>query len=314
LESSTESPLPNQRYLNLTKWFEKASFYNNTSILIFPCRESNAEFVCERGLYYILGYQNADGYISQWRRCQSDRRYQLDPIKYTKPEKENYTMDKISFPVAKETVKAYIKSVASKIAETVPDKSVKEDDVLIVPFLNASDFYYLKYVPDMIELGDPPVSITWFKEAFSEVTNVRTLRCRGSFNTCGICNKAEDLAKDRRFSRPQQRIFEEYKQQHLLQQFKERQTLEENIQLAKGYDQYGNTQHAFLYSDGMTVMTGNTPRKKNNENPYITNRVIGVMAVCGHINEIFIYNLDDFVSGGANTMIEIMRQGKLEWI
>lgn len=299
----------------MKKWFDKASFYKNTSTLIFPCQESKAQFVCENGLYHILGYQNTQGYISQWRKCHTERCHQLDPQKYPIPEKESSTMDKITFPVAKEAVKAYIQSIARKIAETVPDKIVKENDVLIVPFLNASSFYHLKYVPDMICQGDEPVSLVWFKMAFSEVKNVRTLRCRGSFNTCGICNKADDLAKDQsRFSRPQQLIFENYKQEHLLQQFKERQTLEENIQLAKGYDLYGNTQHALLYSDGMTVMTGNTPRKKNNENPYITNRVIGVMAVCGHVNEIFIYNLDDFVSGGANTMIEIMRQGKLQWI
>jgi hypothetical protein len=312
LKESTVSPNPTQRSAKLLEWFKNAIFYKNTEVLIFPCEESSEKYVCESGLYHILGYQNTEGYVTQWRSNKSERLFQLNPEKYSKPTEPEHNLTKLRFPTAKEKTKAYIKLTASKIAESVPDKIVKRDDVMIVPFLNSAEFYHLKYVPDMMDLGEDPVSLDWFKEAFNEVPNVRTLRCRGSFNTCGICNKADDLANDRkRFSRPQQIIFEKYKQNHLIQQYKERQTLEENIQLAQSYDQYGNTQHALLYSDGMTVMTGNTPRSKGSENPYITNRVIGVMAVCGHINQIFIYNLDDFVAGGANTMIEIMRQGIL---
>ena len=62
----------------------------------------------------------------------------------------------------------------------------------------------------------------------------------------------------------------------------------------------------------MTVMTGDTPKRQgDNIDATITNRVIGVLAVCGPIESTFIYNLDDFVPGGANTMIEVMRQGDL---
>ena len=38
------------------------------------------------------------------------------------------------------------------------------------------------------------------------------------------------------------------------------------------------------------------------------NRVIGIIVACGHIDTRFVYSLDDLVYGGANTMIEVMRQ------
>jgi hypothetical protein len=38
------------------------------------------------------------------------------------------------------------------------------------------------------------------------------------------------------------------------------------------------------------------------------NRVVGVIVVCGPIETRFVYSLDDLVYGGANTMIEVLRQ------
>jgi hypothetical protein len=38
------------------------------------------------------------------------------------------------------------------------------------------------------------------------------------------------------------------------------------------------------------------------------NRLIGVKVVCGPIDTHFLYSTDDLVSGGANIMIEVMRQ------
>ena len=35
---------------------------------------------------------------------------------------------------------------------------------------------------------------------------------------------------------------------------------------------------------------------------------MGVIAICGPIDTRFLYSLDDLVYGGANTMIEVMRQ------
>lgn len=42
----------------------------------------------------------------------------------------------------------------------------------------------------------------------------------------------------------------------------------------------------------------------------IGNRLIGCVVVCGKINTKFMYTLDDLISGGANMMIEVVRQSK----
>jgi hypothetical protein len=43
----------------------------------------------------------------------------------------------------------------------------------------------------------------------------------------------------------------------------------------------------------------------------IESRVIGVEVVCGPIKGVFIYYTDNLVTGGANIMVEIQRQGEL---
>lgn len=73
---------------------------------------------------------------------------------------------------------------------------------------------------------------------------------------------------------------------------------------------------AWLNADGMTIYRGNTPkiggygrfRRGKKDNKFITNRVVGVEVACGPIDEVFLYHTDNFVAGGANTMVEILRQ------
>ena len=253
-----------------------------------------------------------------------ERLHELNPLKFQLNEPKS-KVEKIAFPKQLEKAKAYIKSVTiltasddfvssssiPSIGETIPHKDVKQKDAIVVPYFSVAEFYTFKYCIDMEINGEDPVSKSTFTEAFNQIPEVRTLRCKGSFNTCSICNVADDLCKDSaRFSRPQQKIIRDFKQSHIMQQFKERAKLEENLRLSQTLDIYGNTVAGFIYSDGMTVMAGNTPKKKGDPNPVITNRVIGVLVACGPIKEYLIYNLDDFASGGANTMIEITRQGK----
>ena len=63
----------------------------------------------------------------------------------------------------------------------------------------------------------------------------------------------------------------------------------------------------------MTELTGNTPKLGANRHSkidhVIANRVIGVEVYCGPINTVFLYNTDQMVGKGANTMIEVVRQG-----
>lgn len=65
--------------------------------------------------------------------------------------------------------------------------------------------------------------------------------------------------------------------------------------------------------DGYTEYKCLTPRQwqfrqTKGDTKRMGNRVIGVNVTCGHIETRFVYSLDDLVYGGANTMVEVMRQ------
>ena len=307
-------PSPTAREKLLREWFQ-GSYLNVDGTLVFPCKQSDHEEVCEQGLYHLLGYQSESSFSRQWKKIKSERMIVLDPQskeKYSAVlDKKTDTIEKMSYAVVLEQVKAYIQVKAESTADTVPHGDVGTD-ILIMPFLTVQEFYNICYVPDMLDRDDDPCSITYFNQAFKELSNIRLLRSKGSFNTCGICNKSDDLINNNGYTRAQKEIFKSYRFKHIKQQQRERQELDKSIERAKSYDIYGNTKAAVLYSDGMTVMTGDTPKRHGeNTDATITNRVIGVLAVCGPIESTFIYNLDDFVPGGANTMIEIMRQGDL---
>ncbi len=44
------------------------------------------------------------------------------------------------------------------------------------------------------------------------------------------------------------------------------------------------------------------------EEPKVENRVIAGIVICGHIDTVFVYTVDQLTSGGANLMIEVIRQ------
>jgi hypothetical protein len=82
-------------------------------------------------------------------------------------------------------------------------------------------------------------------------------------------------------------------------------------------DQDGQPLFGMLFSDGMTSMSGNTPKvgKDHHSSPkqnYMQSRVIGVEAYCGPIRTVFLYITDNMVSGGSNIMIEIQRQALID--
>ena len=64
----------------------------------------------------------------------------------------------------------------------------------------------------------------------------------------------------------------------------------------------------------LIVVAGNTPRQKvkgrgPKTNNHITSRVIGVEVHCGDVHGTILYYTDDLTGGGANTIIEVTRQG-----
>ncbi len=52
---------------------------------------------------------------------------------------------------------------------------------------------------------------------------------------------------------------------------------------------------------------------ENVEDPnHVTSRLFGAEVHCGHIRETFLYYVDNLASGGANVVVEIMRQGEFD--
>jgi len=158
---------------------------------------------------------------------------------------------------------------------------------------------------------------TTFRTAFFQREHLRFLGAKGSFNTCEICNSLNNLLKNthnKLKKKEQIRVVQEFKRLHIAQQSIERKALEVRKQMALEVDDSGQPMQALLFFDGMTELTGNTPKiggvRTSKVDHVIANRVIGVEVYCGPINTVFLYNTDQMVGKGANTMVEVVRQGK----
>jgi len=89
--------------------------------------------------------------------------------------------------------------------------------------------------------------------------------------------------------------------------------LDERRIKAKEVDSNGHPQRAFFFNDAFTEAKGEIPHfllntSRNKSMDKISNRVFGVEVTCGSIDTIFLYHCDQFIFGGANTLIEIQRQ------
>jgi len=69
---------------------------------------------------------------------------------------------------------------------------------------------------------------------------------------------------------------------------------------------------AYFEADGFTELKGATPvynaGRKSKGTVTVSNRLIAVIVTCGGIDTQFLYSTDELVRGGANCMIEVMRQ------
>ena len=158
----------------------------------------------------------------------------------------------------------------------------------------------------------------------------------GTFDKCEICHNAEQLLKRSSiWSREEIEIIRTYRRRHIQQQFEERIKLQSNIALTYDLDANGQPKTALLLPDGMTTVrgrprcasnhdttvfdliscspAGDTPRMgdrpSKGDNKVITSRIIGVEVHCGPIHGTLLYYTDNLTAGGANTMIEVVRQG-----
>lgn len=135
---------------------------------------------------------------------------------------------------------------------------------------------------------------------------------KGSFGRCEICHNAEQLLKRKNWSTKQCEIIKMYRRRHIEQQFAERVTLQTNIAKTYEYDSNGQPTSCLQFSDGFSTWKGDTPKKgartSKGDTNHITSRIIGVEVHCGPIHGTFLYYTDNLTAGGANIIIEVMRQ------
>lgn len=225
-------------------------------------------------------------------------------------------------------VKEYIRSEKSdrctefvtNIVKSFSDSTPLEPKNVIVPYGSVKSMFddYVQLARHGSVVGKEIASYSTFRIAFKNYKqtmremhdkNVCFLGSKGSFKTCDVCNNIHDLLGLRRYKYEEREIIKDLRLMHLKQQQTERKHLQANRELAATIDAMEQPKCLFIYPDGMTTYTGNTPKTSNQIQHHIQNRVIGVEVVCGQIDKTYLYNSDQLVSGGANFMIEIIRQG-----
>ena len=109
-------------------------------------------------------------------------------------------------------------------------------------------------------------------------------------------------------------VIRKFKHLHLDQQSKERRKLDVRKLEAQEIDEAGQPIRALLFADFMTEYTCRTPFSKVTVkgDHFITTRLCGIEVYCGPIKTVFIYRIDSLVSGGANLMVEIVRQALID--
>ena len=108
----------------------------------------------------------------------------------------------------------------------------------------------------------------------------------------------------------QREVIQKFRQLHLTQQSKEREFLDHRKLQAAKVDDAGNPLRLFLFSDGFTIYTCNTPRFANDSkgDKVIETRIVGTEIICGPIKTVLVYRTDAMIGGGANSSIELLRQ------
>lgn len=139
-----------------------------------------------------------------------------------------------------------------------------------------------------------------------------------------MCINAAILLKDRGRNWPPaaDSIINEWRHQHLVQQRAERDAMNVKEELARTATDLttGNPTYFFMAADFVSSFTGDTPffkvdgrySKEDHGKAKIETRMCGVRVVCGDIDEFWVYYTDNMMPGGANVMIEIMRQAIAE--
>jgi hypothetical protein len=158
-----------------------------------------------------------------------------------------------------------------------------------------------------------------FRQAWQYMAKEHNLKLsggRGAHDKCAVCANADELLRvsDTSGWSPQERdIVMEFRRMHIHQQMKEREYLEKNIIETYELDPLGQPISVLILIDAMTCIKGDTPHRgmeNVEESNKVTSRLFGAEVHCGDIHETFLYYVDNMKSGGANVIVQIMREGK----
>jgi len=143
----------------------------------------------------------------------------------------------------------FIKYMSHIFSDAIPT----DGDVRAIPFSNVTELQ--KQYEQYAQSCSPPTPLVslakldTFRKAFKSLKGtIRLLGCKGNFQTCDICNCANDLlkAKDVKFSKEQREAILKWKRLHLILQAEERDELDKNRNLAKCEREQGQFKYAFF--------------------------------------------------------------------
>lgn len=186
---------------------------------------------------------------------------------------------------------AYIMYIARLYADTCPTDGA----IMCLPYESVGQFYneYVMFCKSIVINFDCVAKAECFRLALLSLKgSIRLMTCKGAFQTCDICNNANDMLRGGkcRYSRQQREIILKFKRLHLAQQAQERRHQEKNRLEAAEMTPEGKTVKAYLLSDGMTAMRGDTPkvgggdfRRGKQDSNCIGNRIIGNYSIYSYL-------------------------------
>ena len=328
-------PLNKERSSKNMKLFESALYDHTSDEFKFNVSSDPAvkRFVCENAFLKICGISTRDTKNEApdiWKAARKERRALLRQEELqTEPDKLLLGRDS---PKYNDSI-SYLKVIVGKFRELVgkaaavsgcdtsPDQAARTG-VMIVPHESVSQLHeeYKCYRKSQNYDPDSIAEYTTFKKAYAQMEaegHIRLLGCKGSFPTCDICNNCNDLLRNaNRKNRPEDlEVILNFKRAHLFQQEIERRHMDVIQDICRTVNSQGQPVACLVEPDAMTARRTCFPKeckdgeRHGKEQNFLTNRIMGVIVTCGpNINTKMLFHLDGFVGGGANLMVEVLRQ------
>lgn len=275
----------------------------------------NNHVVCETAFIYVMFLPKKDKKIKNVKKRVLQEYGKTFPLQPNDAAKEFRDRDNPKFLHAC----AHIRNVAEHCGGL--SAFANFDNTVYIPYPDLCYFYheYNYFCTKMKFDVSAYAAESCFRSAWLVMAQEHNLKLsggRGSHSKCAVCANADELLRvsdASGWSAHEMNIVMEFRRMHIYQQMKEREYLEMNIFETYNLDPAGQPMSALILIDAMTCVKGDTPHRgmENVEDPnHITSRLFGAEVHCGHIHETFLYYVDNLASGGANVVVEIIRQGK----